>query len=494
MEAVTAGRDHRGITTSSSAAVPSPPEPPPPETPVGPSSASGRPPSWYWSEHRGPRRAAQGHSGPPWAAQGNRGRPPRVRPWPSERRPEQGILGGVVFAAADRRGRDPLVWRAIVLLVGVVTGVGAAAYLAAWLLIPAEGERQSIASRALRDSRAVAMVLALVPLLVVALLFDRATRLGWLGSPTWSAFAAGVGVIVVWRDGSPAERVRLARTGRAVLELAVGARGSWRTLVSRLAGAAVLLAAAAAGLALGLPVVGQPLVAVAFALAGVLLAVGPWWVDLGRQLVTEREARLRAEDRAEIASRVHDSVLQTLALIQRHADDPVKVGQLARLQERELRSWLFEGRRPGDQDPEVPTLAEGVRRLQSEVEAAHGVTVETVVVGDAPVTPEVDAILAAAREAAVNAAKWSGAPSVALFAEVDAATVSIFVRDRGRGFDWGGVAADRRGVSQSIEGRMARIGGAATVRSARGEGTEVALTVALRAPPGRWPISRRGHQ
>jgi signal transduction histidine kinase len=167
-------------------------------------------------------------------------------------------------------------------------------------------------------------------------------------------------------------------------------------------------------------------------------------------------------------------VLQTLAMIQRRADQPQQVIQLARAQERELRSWLFDGRAPGSMDSDM-TLSAGVRKIQQEVEAQHGMTVEAVTVGDCEVDDDLAALLAAAREATVNAAKWSGADVVSLFAEVEPDEVSLFVRDRGKGFDPGAVPADRKGLAESIHARMSRRGGEATIRSAEGQGTEVSL-------------------
>jgi len=166
-------------------------------------------------------------------------------------------------------------------------------------------------------------------------------------------------------------------------------------------------------------------------------------------------------------------VLQTLALIQRRADDPQKVIQLARLQERELRSWLFEGRSPDD--AEEITVADGVRQIQQDIESRYGVPVEAVTVGDCDLDENLSALLAAAREATVNAAKWSGASVISLFAEVEPVEVSIVVRDRGKGFDPGSVPEDRKGLAESVHGRMTRRGGTATVTSAPGEGTKVTL-------------------
>jgi signal transduction histidine kinase len=184
---------------------------------------------------------------------------------------------------------------------------------------------------------------------------------------------------------------------------------------------------------------------------------------------------VRAEERADIAAHMHDSVLQTLALIQRRAEDPQAVVQLARAQERELRSWLFEGRPPGDTD--VVSFAEGVRQIQRDVEARHGVPVEIVTVADCPLDEHLNALLAATREATVNSAKWSGAAVVSVFAEVEPDKVNVAVRDRGKGFDPAAVPGDRKGVAESIHGRMSRHGGEAAVQSAPGEGTKVTLTM-----------------
>jgi len=199
-------------------------------------------------------------------------------------------------------------------------------------------------------------------------------------------------------------------------------------------------------------------------------------------LVVGRFGRSGASICAEMAARVHDSVLQTLALIQRRAEHPQQVIQLARAQERELRAWLFDGPAPGALDGQDMTLAGGVRLIQQEVEAQHELPVEAVTVGDCALDDDLRALLAAAREATVNAVKWSGAPVVSIFAEVEPAEVTLFVRDRGRGFDPAAVPPDRKGVAQSIHARMARRGGTSAVRTSPGAGTEVSLTMPRRAP------------
>jgi len=215
-------------------------------------------------------------------------------------------------------------------------------------------------------------------------------------------------------------------------------------------------------------------------IAAAVVIFGPWWLSLVRDLIAERQARALAEERAQMAAHVHDSVLQTLALIQRSSEDPQHVVQLARAQERELRAWLFEGRPPGAIGEDATMLAEGVGLLQRQVEADHGIAVQVVMVGDCPLDDALRAVLDAAREATVNAAKWSGADQVSVYAEVETDTVMVYVRDRGRGFDPDDVPDDRQGITQSIEARVARFGGSAVVRSAPGEGAEVQLSMPRR--------------
>jgi signal transduction histidine kinase len=213
-----------------------------------------------------------------------------------------------------------------------------------------------------------------------------------------------------------------------------------------------------------------------------------------RQLRDERSERIRSDERADMAAHLHDSVLQTLALIQRHADSPQQSRSLARRQERELRAWLFDARNP---DGSPASLTAALDRLSDDIEADHDVTVDVVAVGDLPLDEHLEALVAALREAAVNAAKHSGEPEVSVYVEVEgevpedgpgsgapragkdrggrAYVVEAYVRDRGKGFEPKGVYGDRRGIAESIIGRMARHGGTAKVRSAPGEGTEVTL-------------------
>jgi len=202
------------------------------------------------------------------------------------------------------------------------------------------------------------------------------------------------------------------------------------------------------------------------AVAGALLLVlGPWvW-----QMVSERSERIRLAERAEIAARIHDSVLQTLALVQRDADDPRRVRTLARRQERELRRWLY-GSSYGDAETFADALAEAV----ADVEEAHSVRIELASSGDTPLDDTLTQVVLAAREAMTNAAKHAQTEEIAVYAEVEGDGISVFVRDRGIGFD-PAAPTGRRGLADSVEGRMRRAGGSATITSSPGAGTEIEL-------------------
>src|SRR5688572_19317198 len=215
-------------------------------------------------------------------------------------------------------------------------------------------------------------------------------------------------------------------------------------------------------------------VVAAVVVLGVIFA--PWIVRLVRSLTQERAERIRSQERAEVAAHLHDSVLQTLAMMQRRAGDPGEVAALARRQERELRAWLAGRPAPG----QSARLAGALEAAAAEVEESHGVPVEVVVVGDRELDAGHEAVVAAAREAMTNAAKFGGGSPVDVYAESGNARTQVFVRDRGPGFDPDAVPADRRGVRESIMGRMKRHGGRARVTSEPGEGTEVEILLEAR--------------
>ena len=407
---------------------------------------------------------------------------------PLRRDPADRLGGGVAAGVAGWRGIHVTTVRiAFVLLALVTSGIAVALYVMAWLLIPAAGSESNIASRARSDARGIRLAAGLASLLTLVLLVAAALGDGRYITWAWPQVLSVAGLVLIWRNATAEEQATL-RHLVGPLEGAAGgqpdAAGSGRRSALRLTVATLLLFGGAGWLfsAHASRALLQPLGGVALVIAAIVLFLGPWWLRIARDLVLERQARVRAEERADIAARVHDSVLQTLALIQRRADDPAKVVQLARQQERELRSWLFEGRNPNGADA-ATTFAAGVRQIQQDVEASYEIPVEAVTVGDGELDDNLNALLAAAREATVNAAKWSGADVISLFAEVEPTEVSLVVRDRGRGFDPQTVPADRKGLAESIHGRMTRRGGTVTVSTAPDEGTKVTLTMPLTADP-----------
>lgn len=283
---------------------------------------------------------------------------------------------------------------------------------------------------------------------------------------------------MVWRGASEDERENLRQVSSNLSKTRVGRTDGWRavalrtglgvifviwgiSLMSRVSGehgAAAYVLAGASALVLGL-----------FAL------FAPWWIRSIQDLSMERRARVRAQDRADMAAHVHDSVMQTLSLIQRSANDPVEVTRLARQQERDLRSWLANPETFGAHSSTARTLSQAILDVESEIEDNYDISVDAIMVGDIPLDDATLALVAACREAALNAAKWSGARDVAIYVEVEAKQVSLFVRDQGSGFDPLAVAPDRQGIAGSIIERMRRHGGTATVTSSIGAGTEVEL-------------------
>jgi len=415
-----------------------------------------------WSRHRGAlwrRQLAQG--------------PPR-------RDPDGRLLGGVAAGVARWRGWNPTVIRLGFALITVFTsGTGVALYVAAWLLMPATGEEHSIWHKAKSDSLGIALAAAFASGLAVVLFILGAFSNDWLINWLWPQVASGAGLVLIWRNGDPAERAVLHRLVEPLSGQGKPGKRDKRTVL-RLVLAAVLLLSGLGWLLHGRQTIAllRPLFGVALMLGGIVLFLAPWWLRIARDLVIERQARARAEERTEIASRVHDSVLQTLALIQRRADDPQQIIRLARAQERELRSWLFEGKDPGA--AAETTFATAIAGIQADVEDRYGVPVEVVTVGDCDLDEDLRALLAAAREAAINAAKWSGASVVSLYGEIEAEAVTIVVRDKGKGFDPDVVPADRKGLAESVYGRMTRHGGTASVQSAPGEGAKVTISMPRR--------------
>ena len=277
------------------------------------------------------------------------------------------------------------------------------------------------------------------------------------------AVIAAAGGALIWRQAQTAPEARAHRA--RVPREAVNRAGVGAALV---AGGALLFLSLNDSLTAARDVI----LPVTVILIAVAIILAPWWIRMVRGLTAERAARIRSQERAEVAAHLHDSVLQTLALVQKRADDPREVAALARRQERELRAWLNNSRPEGGD-----TLAGALEAAAAEVENDHHVPIEVVTVGDGPLDERAAALVAAAREALVNASKFAGPEPIALYAEVEDGRAEVFVRDRGPGFEPDAVPTDRRGVRESIVARMERHGGRATVHSTPGHGTEVELVM-----------------
>ena len=387
--------------------------------------------------------------------------PPTTQPAPPRlyRSSEGRVLAGVARGLADHLGVDVLVVRLAFVLLAAAGGAGVAMYGLFWVFAP----QNPYEAEAPRDrERDLTMLLALGSLTVGGLLLLYALGLGLRPGLAVPLVALGVGVSILWRQADDDARARW-RAATGTHRLGGAARAGVGVALVLVGAAAILGPANLDGTTGGL-------VAALVVAAGLALVSSPWWVRMARDLAAERSARIREQERAEVAAHVHDSVLHTLTLIQRHVDDPREVTRLARAQERELRGWLY---RPAPNATQQ--LAAALERVAAEVEDAHGVAIEVVVVGDCALDDRLTALRDAAREALVNAAKYAEGAAVSVYAEVEPEQVTVFVRDRGPGFDPDTVPEDRLGLRQSVRGRMARNGGTATVRSSPGDGTEVQL-------------------
>jgi signal transduction histidine kinase/phage shock protein PspC (stress-responsive transcriptional regulator) len=378
------------------------------------------------------------------------------------RRPDIGIAGGVATGIAEHIGVRPAVIRLCFVALAVAGGLGLALYGAYWIVLPTPPNT--------RGRLPVWLEYSLGGIAAVAVVAVVASSLpaGGLVIPTTLACLGGA---LIWRQASDPERGRLLLRSRESLI----AGGTDRLGRVRLAAGAALVAAGGAVVLVkaDFSAIRDGVLAMIVTIVGVALITGPWWMRLVSQLGAERSERIRSQERADIAAHLHDSVLQTLALIQRNAESPREVARLARGQERELRSLLYATRSASGQ------LADQLRRAAGEVEDDYAVTVDVVVVGDIALTDDLAALVNAARESLVNAAKHSQTTSVSLYAEVEPDAVHVFVKDRGIGFDPDEVAEDRQGVRGSIVGRIERHGGTVEIVSQPGQGTEIRIAVPL---------------
>jgi signal transduction histidine kinase len=400
-------------------------------------------------------------------------------PW-LRRDPANAMLGGVCAGIARSLGVDPIITRVGFVVVTIGTsGIAAVAYLLAWALIPAAagGAATRELPRRRRGSWRIAFGVALLALSV--LLAFRQLGLWWSDALVWPLTLAAFGVALLWSLSRPRPEPEEPGADLATPAAPEAAAELGRERAGRLsrAGFGIALIVGAALLFLWakgvLDAAGDVALAALVVTLAIILISAPFWWALLRRLTVERSARIRSQERAEVAAHLHDSVLQTLALVQRRSGDPGEVAKLARHQERELRSWLAGSEaRPGER------LADALRAAAEQVEEAHGAPVEAVVVGDAPLDERLEALVAATREALTNAAKFaSEGGEVRLYAEIENGAARVFVDDRGPGFDLETIPADRRGVRESIIGRMQRHGGRVEIRSAPESGTEVELEI-----------------
>jgi signal transduction histidine kinase len=383
----------------------------------------------------------------------------RILTFRPHRRRTNRVVAGVAGGIADELGvRDGYV-RAAFLTLTTLWGMGVALYLLYWL---ATYERVADTDPIEVDNRqAAGLGLAFLGFLLL---------LGAIG--TWpnpvlvlTAFALSFGTAAITDPSSPGPLAALMSPGVekvSRVRLALG--------VALLAGGIVMFSTAVGQVF----EFGMVFLAVFLTGLGITIAFGPWVRRLLTDLSEERSERIRQEERAEVAAHLHDSVLQTLALIQR-SDDPQRMAMLARHQEAELRDWLY-GTAPLEG---VDLVSTALKQAASKVEQDFQIPVDLVTVGDHPVDEHSRVLVAAATEAMVNAAKHSGADRMSLFLEVEDDHLEVFVTDQGKGFDPNAVAEDRRGITESIRARMERIGGTVAIESEPGEGTEVMLGLSL---------------
>lgn len=374
------------------------------------------------------------------------------------------VLLGVCGGFARRFGIDTYVVRIALLLLTLTGGLGVVLYLAGWAVSVAADGDETMTAAVTQPSRSAAVAAASGAILMTA----RNVGL-WPGDAVMvPAIVVASGSALLWYRG------RETHSGGDPIERMLQTRA---TPVRALAGVVLALTGVGALAAGGVRVRQLPaaLAALAMALAGAAVLIGPYVGRLTTQLRDEERARIRDQERNEMAAHLHDSVLQTLALMQRAAADPRRMVMLARRQERELRSWLYDNR--ATRAAAAGALSGRAEEMAADVELVHGLPVDLVVVGDAAVTANIETLLQAMREAAVNAAKHARADLVSVYLEVEPHHVTAFVRDKGVGFDRDEVGADRRGIAMSIRDRIERAGGHAVLETAPGGGTEWELVV-----------------
>lgn len=401
---------------------------------------------------------------------------------PATRTTDEAWLGGVAAGLSRRLGWPLMLVRLVFVVLAVSKFAGVFAYAVLWLLLPlatARPQAPGVDAADRSGMRSTAPTVRASDLGTFAAFVALSGGLLWLvqlmgwgldESLFWPILIAGCGMAIIWFQ---ADRVstRGLRNASGRLRLLAPLLAHWSTIVAITLGSALvgvgiwLFVASLQDVAQGV----RTAILIGLAMAALVTAAAPWLLRIRRELAAIREEKLLSDARADIAAHLHDSVLQTLALIQRQASDPKAVMRLARSQERQLRAWLY------DTPAATSTFGAALVEAAAEVEDSHGVDVELVTVGECPLTPDLDALVRAAGEAMVNAAKHSGATLVDVYAEVEDDRVEVFVRDRGKGFVVDDVPADRQGLAKSVRDRVARHGGRAIIKSVPNEGTEVKL-------------------
>jgi signal transduction histidine kinase/phage shock protein PspC (stress-responsive transcriptional regulator) len=403
--------------------------------------------------------------------QPNSGRSPKsatARPVLFTRSASDRVVAGVAGGIGSKFGIDSFVVRIAFVVLCLAGGTGVLAYLVLWALSGDPKAEDSPQTAPRQDS--MRQVVAVSFIVLGALLILRRVGL-WFGDAfVWPVALAALGSAVIWTRSEDSDRRRarwswMAARMPARASILVGPVSPGRIAVGAVFVAAGMATFLAANDALG--AARNLILAVVVTATGVALILGPWMWRLARETVEERRERIRSEERAEMAAHLHDSVLQTLALIQR-SDSPKAMASLARLQERELRAWLY-----GPERPPGESLTAAIEEMAARIEQLHQVPVDVVVVGDCELDDRAMALVQASSEAVLNAAKHSEASVVSVYVEVEDGLISAYVRDQGRGFELDGVPADRRGIADSIVGRIQRVGGTGTIKTAPGEGTEV---------------------
>ena len=381
-------------------------------------------------------------------------------------------IGGVAAAIAREIGVQSGVIRVAFAILALAGGWGLIFYAVIWVALAVGQSRQiSPYHPAPKGESSVHRHIAVAMIVLGILLGLRSLAAGFIDQLVFPFLFVVTGFLIAWtRHRSPDDTID-------------GTDGSGLSAVARiLAGVVVGVGGMIGFIVLSADLVDAVLVLlVAVAVVGgVGLVATPSLARIGQDLDQERQQRVRADERARVAAHLHDSVLQTLALIQRHAKDPVRTAQLARQQERELRTWLYQAP-SGRTEAGMTRIGTELEEMAAEVDAAHGVPIKIITVGDNDDLPaaSIEPLVAATREAAVNAAKHAGAKQIDVFAERLDDRIEIFVRDTGNGFDPDDTASDRKGIAESIIGRMKRAGGTASVHSQPGHGTEVELILPM---------------